>query len=242
MDFNDVIFAVSADCYSSVLIPEASCEERDKLKMVAREAVGVVLDGARDYYMEANLSPAKLLKNKEFFWGLMGEKNVADDVALRLHFFEEVIVNRDEVRESAAALIGSVSARLRWLHTDSFSIEIDDDLIEAVAAIQDETFDQNEVGQIGWREINRIWDNADSEWDRYLVGVMCDVPDSICVTVNGLLNSENSLSYLLKWKRGVSNVDFLLLIDAVERQAISELPTNKNVASQVVEILRLLRK
>ncbi|MGZ2743518.1 hypothetical protein [Burkholderia stagnalis] len=242
MDFNDVIFAVSADCYSDLLFPRIDCESRGRLKSVAREAVGFILEGASDYYMEANFSPDKLKANEEFFWRGLSTEKIDEGVALRLHIFEALVESREEGRDSAIALIGSVSARLRFLHTDGFSIEVGDALIEAVAAIQGEEFDLNEVGQVGWREINRVWDDADSEWDKHLAGVMCDVPDSVCVTVNHLLNSENSLNYLLRWRRGISREHFAVLVDAIERQALSELPTNQKVAKWVMEILAPLRK
>lgn len=242
MDFNDVIFAASADCYSDLLFPEVDCENKDKLKSIAREAVDVILEGVSDYYMEANFSPEKLKANEEFFWRKLSAANIDEGVSLKLHIFEALVERREEGRDSAIALIGSVSARLRFLHTDGFSIEVGDALIEAVAAIQGEEFDLNEVGQVGWREINRVWDDADSEWDRRLAGVMCDVPDSVCVTVNHLLNSENSLSYLLRWKQGISKEHFAVLVDAIERQALSELPTNQKVAKWVMEILAPLRK
>lgn len=241
MDFNDVIFAVSADCYSNLLFPEVDCGNRNKLQSVAREAVGVVLDGASDYYMEANFSPENLKANEEFFWKALGAAKIDEDVTLKLHIFGALVEDREEGRDSAIALIGSVSARLRLLHVDGFSIEVGDALIEAVSAIQGEKFDLNEAGQVGWREINRVWDDADSEWDRHLASVMCDVPDSICVTVNHLLNSEISLNFLLRWKQGISRGHFLTLLDAIERQALSELPTNQKVAKWVVEMLAPLR-
>ncbi|MBN3768964.1 hypothetical protein [Burkholderia sp. Se-20378] len=241
MDFNDVIFAVSADCYSSVLFPEVSSEDRDKLRVVAREAVGVILNGARDYYMEADFSPEKLKKNKAFFWRKFAGEDFSGATVLRLHTFESLLDGHEEGLDSAVTLIGSVSARLRGLHTDGFSIEIGDALIDAISAVQGEEFYPNEVGQISWREINKIWDGASSEWDRYLVGVMCDVPDSICVTVNHLLNTGNSLDFLLRWRRGVSRKNFEVLLDAIEGEAMSELPTNKKVAKMVVEIIALLR-
>lgn len=61
-----------------------------------------------------------------------------------------------------------MSARIYWLNTDDFQIEISDELIEAVIQAQLVEVPLDTETDLAWEEIHERWEYSSSEWDKYI--------------------------------------------------------------------------
>lgn len=232
MNFDHVIFITSTDCFSGELLGERFAANLDDIKYAARAETLEIMKGGSDYYYDADFSENRVAKTQnDFFQRLAALK----DSGFILSKFSELyeVVSKQILNENANSirLIKNVSIRLYWLDIDEFQIEVSDALIEAVMQVQNLDLPLEAETDLDWDDIDELWEEASTDWDKYMKGVMSDVPDALCAIFNELYNSPLSLSHLYLWKDKLQPNQFLTLIQAIEDEAFLEMEKiNKDYA------------
>lgn len=109
------------------------------------------------------------------------------------------------------------------MNVDEFQIEVSDALIEAVMQVQNLELPLEAETDLDWDDIDELWKEASTDWDKYMKGIMSDVPDALCAIFNELYNSPLSLSHLYLWRDKLPSNQFLTLIQAIEDEAFLEM-------------------
>lgn len=224
MDFDHIIFIVSTDCFSEKFLGKSLSLELEHIKEFAREETLSLMDGGNDYYYDANFSTERKNKSKDIFLEKISTLGNGPATLGKLIEFDSTL-NGLTSKNSANSieLIKSVSARLYWLNVDDFQIEITDALIEAAIQAQHSDLPLYTEEPFNREEIYHAWKHAPSAWDNYIKSIMTDVPDSICETLDRLYNSPLSLRQLCNWRDELPEIQFLTLIQAIERESFLEM-------------------
>lgn len=220
MNFDHIIFIASTDCFSAKLLGERYADNLDGIKNIARAATLELMNGDADYYYDADFREERISKTKNDFFQKLS--TLSDSISRRFAELDSIASQRT-LSQSANSiqLIKSVSARIYWLNTDDFQIEISEELIEAV--IQAQLVEVPLDTDLAWEEIHERWEYSLSEWDKYIKNIMKEVPGAICAIFNDLYNLPLSLNYLNVWSERLSRKHFMTLIKAIEDEAFLEM-------------------
>ncbi|PNG41869.1 hypothetical protein A1354_27750 [Pseudomonas asplenii] len=238
MNFDHIIFIASTDCFSAKLLGERFADNLDGIKNIARAATLELMNGDADYYYDADFREERISKTKNDFFQKLS--TLSDSISGRFAELDSIASQRT-LSQSANSiqLIKSVSARIYWLNTDDFQIEISDELIEAVIQAQLVEVPLDTETDLACEEIHERWEYSSFEWDKYIKNIMKEVPGAICAIFNDLYNSPLSLSYLNVWSERLSRKHFMTLIKAIEDEAFLEM---EKIDKGYAELVRPIMK
>jgi hypothetical protein len=238
MGFVEVITLLSTDCFPSLLFPDVSAESLEKLKHIARKCAKNILHGAEDFWQDAR-------RDEKAWFSFFDElkKTGTDEMLLQRILLYRKILDKDKLWENAVFTVQNISRLLRCLSTGSMTISIDDKLIEAMIDIQDPAFSTDAYMRMAYN-CEKIWDISclRSAWDKYIATLISDIPETLCLTFSDIFKSQITLEYLWYWKKSISQDKFMLLLNAIEKEATAEARgKNPEVADVIQELLKPFR-
>jgi hypothetical protein len=188
---NDIVLLLSTDCFSGWLFSDIPDEYLEKLKCAFRSTATRILKDVKDYWQDT----WNKKEDEEFFFQEL--KRISTDrmvlqMILQKVFLFNIIITKDEDGEKAVHLIRSISSRLRCLATERFSVPINDEIIDAVIDIQNEKFSVDAFMRIlCGNDADNQWEIScsNSQWDKYIVGVMEELPDYLPGLFDEIFNS-----------------------------------------------------
>jgi hypothetical protein len=234
------ITLLSTDCFSSLLFPDVFAENIEKLKRTARKCAKSILREAKDFWQDAR-------RDEKAWFSFFDELKKAgiDEILLQRVFLHKKVLDEDVLWKSAVFAVQDVSRLLRCLSTEAMTISIGDELIEAVIDIQDPAFSTDSYMKMGDDfGLRKEWKSSCSRsaWDKHINMLMSEVPENICDIFSDIFESQITLKYLWYWKHNISQDKFMLLLNAIEKEATAEARAkNPEVADVIQELLKPFR-
>jgi hypothetical protein len=236
MGFNDIIVLLSTDCFPGLLFNDIPVKCLEDLRGAARKSAKIILGDASDYWQDVECKKDDF----DFFIGELKQANMSAMVLQRIFLFN-VILNRNKDMESAVFIVQNVSSQLRHLATERFLISIDDEIIEAVMAIQAECFSVDAYMRMADSlGIDERWEVScsKSSWDKYIARIMHELSDALCTVFCEIFDSQISMDYLWYWKDNLPNKIFIVLLQAIEDEACREaISHGQSVVHAIREVL-----
>jgi len=228
---DNLIFLSSTDFFSKGLFEGLPEEDVKAIREASRFTIGNMLGDSDNYYMCVDYTESRLAETKRVFYGALEKLNCGCVSLSRLDFFLGKLQKEDDDLIMAANEILIVASNLYWLTVDELSMPVSDDIINIIGEIESLglDYDYSEYDEDEWL-------NSPSSWDQYIMSLMDDIPEAICMfydKVNSTVN--NKVNFLFTWKAKLSYKEYVILRDFIELEASSRLvEQNEAIAAKKV--------
>ncbi len=232
--FDDILFLISTDCFTNELFGEFSQSNVEKVKQAARHAVPDMIHGGDNYYMCGDFSPERQQKTQRDFFAKLQAQQVGAGIQQRIHLFYETLQGITDQSRTASNVIGSVAARLYWLHTDNFNTPITDEILDLVAMVEPLGLHRESHG-FDWGD---IWLNSPSKWDQYVMSLMDGIDEIPYLTFTDITKFSSQFDFLSAWKKHLGEERFAVIKNFILTEAHAELDQiNPDAAKEIDRIM-----
>jgi len=229
--FDDILFLISTDCFTSELFFEFAPQDVEIVKMAAREAIPEIVHGGNNYYLCADFSPERINNTRDVFFKRIQDHRVPKEITHKINIFYETLAGISDEISSATNAIGSVATRMYWLDTDNFKNSITVEILDIISIIEPLGLNRESHG-FEWED---AWLNSESAWDRYIMSLMDEIIEAPYLTFIKIEKFSTQLDYLRLWKKNLDEESFSTIKKFIQIEAHAELESFNSAAAREVD-------